>query len=107
MGRRGMHIGYWLESQKERDQQEDTDVGERMYLRETGCGEMDWMHLAQDRDQWRAHVNTVTFGLHKMLGSSKVATKLTASQEGLSSMKLVYPNINTSSLHENLSDQHQ
>jgi hypothetical protein len=27
--------------------------------RETGCGRMDWIHLAQDRDQWRAVVNTV------------------------------------------------
>jgi hypothetical protein len=26
MGRRGMHIGYWWESQKERDNYEDQDV---------------------------------------------------------------------------------
>jgi hypothetical protein len=36
-----MHIGYWWESQKER-----WDV-------------MDWINVAQDRDQWRALVNTV------------------------------------------------
>jgi hypothetical protein len=28
-------------------------------LREIGWGCMDWIHLAQDRDQWRGLVNTV------------------------------------------------
>jgi hypothetical protein len=28
-------------------------------LRERGWDGMDWIHLAQDRDQWRALVNTV------------------------------------------------
>jgi hypothetical protein len=28
MGRRGMHIGFWRESQKERDHLEDLEVGE-------------------------------------------------------------------------------
>jgi hypothetical protein len=31
----------------------------RMDLRERGWGGMDWIDLAQDRDQWRAVVNTV------------------------------------------------
>jgi hypothetical protein len=31
----------------------------RMDLREIGCGVMDWIDLVQDRDQWRALVNTV------------------------------------------------
>jgi hypothetical protein len=31
----------------------------RMYLRELGWEVVDWMHLAQDRDQWWAVVNTV------------------------------------------------
>jgi hypothetical protein len=31
----------------------------RMYLREIGWAGMDWIHLPQDRDQWRALVNTV------------------------------------------------
>jgi hypothetical protein len=31
----------------------------KMDLREIGCDGMDWIDLAQDRDQWRALVNTV------------------------------------------------
>jgi hypothetical protein len=31
----------------------------KMYLRERGWGGMNWLDLAQDRDQWRASVNTV------------------------------------------------
>jgi hypothetical protein len=30
-----------------------------MNLREIGCDGMDWINLAQDRDQWRTLVNTV------------------------------------------------
>jgi hypothetical protein len=32
---------------------------EDMGFREIGWGGMDWIHLAQDRDQWRNLVNTV------------------------------------------------
>jgi hypothetical protein len=31
----------------------------KIELREIGCDDMDWIDLAQDRDQWRALVNTV------------------------------------------------
>jgi hypothetical protein len=31
----------------------------KMDLRETGLGGMDWIDVVQDRDQWRALVNTV------------------------------------------------
>jgi len=31
----------------------------RMDLKEMGWEDVDWVHLAQDRDQWRAVVNTV------------------------------------------------
>jgi len=31
----------------------------RMYLREVGCGYMDWIGLAQDRDRWRTLVSAV------------------------------------------------
>jgi hypothetical protein len=31
----------------------------RPYLRETGWEGVDWIHLAQDKDEWQALVNTV------------------------------------------------
>jgi hypothetical protein len=41
-----MHTGYWCDNMK-------------MNLRQQVWGGMDWIDLAQDRDQWRALVNTV------------------------------------------------
>jgi hypothetical protein len=40
----------------------------KMDMGETGMGGVDWIDLAQDRDNWRALVNAVVnFGSHKML----------------------------------------
>jgi hypothetical protein len=56
-----MHIGYWWESRKEGDHWGDQDVGgwTIMDLREIGWDGIDWIDLAQNRDQWRALVNAV------------------------------------------------
>jgi hypothetical protein len=57
-----MHIGYWWESQKERDplgrpRRRSVD-NIKMDLREIGWDGVDCIDMAQDRDQWRALVNT-------------------------------------------------
>jgi hypothetical protein len=36
-----------------------SEDGIRVDLREIGWGSIDWIQLAQDRDRWRALVNTV------------------------------------------------
>jgi hypothetical protein len=58
-----VHIAYWWESQ-DRDHWEDQDVCwwtilSKMDVREIGWYGMDWTDVAQDRNQWRALVNTV------------------------------------------------
>jgi hypothetical protein len=58
MGRRGMHIEYWWESKKE-DQDVRGWATFKWILREIGWDGVDWIDMAQDRDQWRALVNTV------------------------------------------------
>jgi hypothetical protein len=61
-GRRGMHVGYWWENQKKeplgRPRRRWVDII-KMDLREIGWNSTDWIDLDQDRNQWRALVNTV------------------------------------------------
>jgi len=43
----------------------------KMDLQGVGCGDMDWMELAQDRDRWRALVSTaMNLRVPKMRGIS-------------------------------------
>jgi len=53
---------FLLENLKRRNHSEDLGIdGDniRMDLRKMGWEGVDWIHLAQDRDQWRAVVNAV------------------------------------------------
>jgi hypothetical protein len=58
MGRRGTCIGYWWESQREkrplgRPRRRWMDLGE------LGWSDVYWIGMAQDRNRWRALVNSV------------------------------------------------
>jgi hypothetical protein len=58
-----MHIRDWWKSLKERDHWKDQDVGRwaisKWNLRELEWDGADWIDMAQDKDQWRALVNTI------------------------------------------------
>jgi hypothetical protein len=56
---------FWLKSSTERDHSENRDVdgriGSEWILGRLGGGRgVEWFQLVQDRDRWRALVNTVT-----------------------------------------------
>jgi len=58
-----MHTGFWW-GKSERKRQLGRlrcrrEVNIKMNLQEVGCGVMDVIDLAQDRDRWRALVNAV------------------------------------------------
>ena len=58
-----MYTGFWWGNLKEREHLEDPSVrwedNIKMDLRKVGCGGIDWIEVAQDRDSWRALVNAV------------------------------------------------
>jgi hypothetical protein len=58
-----MHRNFLSENLHGKDHAEDLGVDGknniRMKPREIGWDDVDWIHLAQDREQWRTLVNTV------------------------------------------------
>ena len=60
--RRGDYIGSWWGNRRERDlgrpRRRRVD-NIRMDFEEVGCGYVDWIGLAQDRDSWRTVVSAV------------------------------------------------
>ena len=60
----------------------------RMDLQEVGCGYMDWIRLAQDRDRWRTLVSAVmNLRVREIREISCLAANQLASQEGLCTME--------------------
>jgi hypothetical protein len=64
MGRRGMHIGYWLDKlegnrppRRPRRPRRRWVNNIKIDLKEKEWDGMDWIDLAQHRDQWRALMN--------------------------------------------------
>ena len=59
-GRGEAYTGFWWGNLKERDHLGDPDADGRIILRWVfRKRDVDWIELAQDRDRWRALVNTV------------------------------------------------
>jgi hypothetical protein len=61
--REEVYTGFWWGNHRERDRLEDPGVrwedNIKTDLQEVGCGDMDWIELAHDKDRWRALVNSV------------------------------------------------
>jgi hypothetical protein len=60
--RREMFTKFWWESPKEGNHSEDQGVDGRIgsgRILERLFGDVEWVHMARDRDRWRAVVKTV------------------------------------------------
>jgi len=63
MGGGEVYTGFWWRNLRERDhlgrpgRRWEDNI--ELDIKEVGCGGMDWIELAQDRDRWRAFVNAV------------------------------------------------
>jgi hypothetical protein len=51
--------GFWWGNLRERDHLDRWEGNIKVDFQEVGCGGMDWIELAQDRDRWRTLVNEV------------------------------------------------
>ena len=62
-GREEVYTEFRWRSPRERDHLGDPGIGWRitlkMDLEEVGCGGMDWIELAQDRNRWMALVKAI------------------------------------------------
>jgi hypothetical protein len=55
LGRGEAYTGFWWGNLREKDHLEEKRRREdniKIDLQEVGCGDMDWIELAQDRDRW-------------------------------------------------------
>jgi hypothetical protein len=63
VARMRLHTKFWSENLKVRDHSEDIGLDGRIILEwilwKSAWEGVDWIHVAQDRDLWRAVVNTV------------------------------------------------
>jgi len=58
MGRGWAYSGFWWGDLRDRPRRRWED-NIKMDIQEVGCGGMDWIEMAQDRNRWRALVNVV------------------------------------------------
>jgi hypothetical protein len=59
-GRGEVYTGFWWGNLRGTDHLGDpSEDNIQMDLQEVGCGGMDWIDLAQDRDKWRALLKLV------------------------------------------------
>jgi hypothetical protein len=54
-----MNTIFWVGNLKGRGHLEDLDIDGKIILGKLCVGGVDWMHLAQDRDQWKPLVDVV------------------------------------------------
>jgi hypothetical protein len=51
---------FWSVNLKRKDHLEDTGADERRILKLIGAGSLDWIHLAQYRDEWQVLVTNLS-----------------------------------------------